>query len=105
MKKLLLTVLFASILFPSTPLLSADNDQPVEAWIEEKYEGGKRVEVIKVRLKSGKIVEVRPHLTKEKIPKPESKLSSGKERFLEYFGMAIMGLIVGSGVFLLIRKK
>ncbi|TCK03851.1 hypothetical protein [Phorcysia thermohydrogeniphila] len=105
MKKFIFSLLFvAFLIFPLTAQ-ATNEDKPVEIWTVEKVENGKRVEVIKVRLESGKIVEIRPHLTKEQIPKPESKLSSGKlERLLEYVGIAIIGLAVGIGVYLLVKK-
>jgi hypothetical protein len=104
-KKLFASLLIAIFFFSPSVAQPTGEDKPVEAWTVEKIENGKRIKVIKVRLESGKIVEVRPHLTKEKIPKPESKFSTGKEKFLEYVGLAIMVLIFGSGVFLLMRKK
>ncbi len=44
-------------------------------WIVYKQEGDKVIEVVKVKTASGKVYEIRPHLSREEIPKPVNRLS------------------------------
>jgi hypothetical protein len=69
-------------------------DPPVKTWKEIKYVGNKPIEVLKVQLKSGKVVEIYP--TIKEVPKPESALPKSKSKFL------IIGLTILTGLITLI---
>jgi len=95
-----------SLLLTPPMAKATDEDRPVEAWVEKRYENGKVVEVVKIRLKSGKVVEVRPHLAKEEIPKLKSELPPEKtEAILKVIGTITAGLIAGIGIVLLMKKS
>jgi len=79
-----------------TPQTTFPKEKPVEAWISYKQEGGKVVEVVKVRTDSGKVYEIYPGLSPEEIPKPENKLPEGKENFLFWIFLSfLVGNLVG----------
>ncbi|MEO2068779.1 MAG: hypothetical protein ABGX27_04630 [Desulfurobacteriaceae bacterium] len=81
------------LIFLSFTHFSFSKDKPTEAWIDKN---GKEVEVIKIRMESGKIIEVRPKLTKEQIPKLDNGLSERTTKTLYVVvGTLLVGMIVG----------
>jgi len=94
MKKILTLMSVLTLLLPT--ITFSKEEKPVEAWIEKKVINGKKVEVIKIKTSSGKIVEITPTLTKEEIPRPVSKLPEKTTRKLLYISLGLfIGLIAG----------
>jgi hypothetical protein len=105
-----ITYVFLFLLFllvsPACPQAEKELDRPVEAWIVYKQEGSKVIEVIKVKTASGKVYELYPHLPKEKIPKPENRLSKKAYEGIFWIALSLLvGLVVGIGVTLYKIKK
>ncbi|GEM_PF-1314930 len=95
--------LFLLLLIPIFPLNSQSfaEDKPVEAWIVKKKIGNRKVEVIKIRMESGKVIEIAPGLTKEEIPKPVNNLPEETSTKLLYLAG---GTVAGLGIGILVMK-
>ncbi len=106
MKKLILAILIPLILAVPSYSQEVKDDRPIEAWIVYKQEGDKVIEVVKIKTASGKIYEIRPHLSKEEIPKPVNKILQKSYSLLFTLVIIIlMGLSVGIGIVLWKLKK
>ena len=106
--KSFVSVLFALLFLvsPAHSQVEREADRPVEAWIVYKQEGDKVVEVVKVKTASGKVYEIYPHLSKEKIPKPESRLSQRVYKGIFWVVVSLLvGLVLGIGVTLFKMKR
>jgi len=98
----LLTVLAASVLF-FCPLHGQDLEKnpPVKVWKEVKYVGNKPVEVIKIKLKSGEVVEIYP--TVKEVPKPVSALPKSKSKILVSAFLFLSGVLFS--LFLIVKRR
>ncbi len=77
-----------------------EKDPPVKTWKEVKYVGNRPIEVLKIQLKSGKVIEIYP--TVKKVPKPESSLPREKSGIL--IG-ALVFLTIGISLIIVIFKR
>jgi len=98
--------LILSLLLPITSFNAIAEDKPVEAWIAKEKIGNKSVEVVKIRMESGKVIEVAPGLTREEIPRPVNTLPRGTSKKILYLtGGAIVGLGLGILLMKYLLKK
>ncbi len=106
MKKLGILFVLVVFLFSPPAVSESGEDKPVEARIVKTYENGKEVEYIEIKLKSGKIIKIYPHLQKEQIPVPRSVLPEHiSQRFLTVLSIAVVTLLAGIALVRWAMKK
>jgi hypothetical protein len=97
-KRLAITILILFALVSPSRAQEVKEDKPVEAWIVYKQEGDKVIEVVKIKTASGKVYEIRPHLSKEEIPKPVNRLPEKGYSVLFVVTLALLlGILAGIG--------